>query len=68
MEGPQGHHWSVIELQEEVCGQLQRYGNEEEQAVAEVVDCSHVSLHSGFVPRKQCLRPACPLSIWSCNI
>ena len=55
VEGTQGHHGLVIELQEEVCGQLQGYGNEEKQAVAEVVDCSHVSLHCGLVPWQQCL-------------
>lgn len=51
----QVHHWLIIELQEEVCGQLQRNGNEQEQAVAEAVHSSHVCLHGSLISRKQCL-------------
>lgn len=55
MERAKVHHWLVVELEEEVCGQLQRYSNEEQQAIAEVVHCGHVSLHGSFVAWKQCL-------------
>ena len=56
MQGPQGCHWLVKIHVKEVCGQLQRYGNEREQAICQATYGIHVSLHGSLVPRQKPLQ------------
>jgi hypothetical protein len=50
MQGSQGYHWLIKVHIEEVCGQLQRYGNEGEQAICQATYGIHVGLHGSLVP------------------
>ena len=56
MQGSQGYHWLIKVYTKEVCGQLQRYGNEREQAICQATYGIHVSLHGSLVPRQKPLQ------------
>lgn len=56
MQRAQGCHGLVKIHVKKVCGQLQRYGNEREQAICQATYGIHVSLHGSFVPRHKPLQ------------
>ncbi len=58
MQGSQGYHCLVKVHTKEVCGQLQRYGNEGEQAICQATYGIHVSLHGSLVPWQKLLQHA----------
>ncbi len=58
MQGSQGYHWLIKVHIKEVCGQLQRYGNEREQAICQATYGIHVGLHGSLVPRQKPLQHA----------
>ena len=49
----QGCHWLIKVHGKEVCGQLQRNGDEREQAICQATYGIHVSLHGSLVPRQK---------------
>lgn len=56
MQWAQGCHWLVEIHVKEVCGQLQRYGNEREQAICQATYGIHVGLYGSLVPRQKPLQ------------